>query len=213
MVLVVAGAGAWYGYQRFVEPSCSGQVRLNVAAATEIAPAVQAAAGDWAADGAAVDGVCVAVQVVAADAVDVAATVAARHGVTLAGVGEASGTAVVPDVWVPDSSLWLLRLRTAASGFEPENAASVARSPVVVAMPEPIAATAGWPDKKIGWTTLLQQITSGTRLRTGIVEPTRDAAGLSGLLALGAAAGGAGAGPKTTKAIRALATGRSALRQ
>ncbi|HEX7743748.1 MAG TPA: substrate-binding domain-containing protein, partial [Micromonosporaceae bacterium] len=126
-----------------------------------------------------------------------------------------SGTAVVPDVWVPDSSMWLLRLRTAASGFAPENAASVARSPVVVAMPEPIAASVGWPDKKVGWTDLLKSMTSGTKLRTGIVEPTRDAAGLSGLLAMGAAAGGAGpkAQTTTTQAIRALATGRSALRQ
>jgi Ca-activated chloride channel homolog len=157
--------------------------------------------------------VCVAVQVVAADAVDVAAIVAARHGVTLAGVGQASGSAVVPDVWVPDSSLWLVRLRTAASGFAPENGASVARSPVVVAMPEPVAASAGWPEKKIGWRDLLQQMTSETRLRAGIVEPTRDAAGLSGLLALGAAAGGPEAQQTTVRAIRALATGRSALRQ
>lgn len=213
MALVVMGAAAWYGYQRFAEPSCSGQVRLNLAAATEIAPAVEAAAAEWAADGGAVNGVCVAVRVVGSDAADVAATVAARHGVALAGVGQASGNAVVPDVWVPDSSLWLMRLRTAASGFAPENGGSVARSPVVVAMPEPVAASAGWPEKKIRWRDLLQQMTSGTQLRTGIVEPTRDAAGLSGLLALGAAAGGSEAQQTTTKAIRALATGRSALRQ
>lgn len=215
LALVVVGAGGWYGYQRLAESRCSGQITLNLAAAPEIAPAVDRAAGEWAADGGAVDGICVGIQVVSADAVDVAATVAARHGVNLSGVGEASGNAVVPDVWLPDSSMWLLRIRTAASGFAPGNGASVARSPVVVAMPEPIAAAAGWPEKKIGWPQLLQQMMSGTQLRTGIVEPTRDAAGLSGLLALGAAAGGAGseAQQTTTKTIRALATGRSALRQ
>ena len=61
---------------------------------------------------------------------------------------------------------------------------------------------------------LLKQVTIGTKLRTGIVEPSRDAAGLSGLLALTAAAqaSGADAQQATTAALRALATGKSALR-
>ncbi|HEX2771553.1 MAG TPA: VWA domain-containing protein, partial [Micromonosporaceae bacterium] len=138
-----------------------------------------------------------------------------KHGISLHGVGQASGTAVMPDVWIPDSTTWLLRLRTAAPGFAPTNGASVARSPVVVAMPEPVATAVGWPNKKLTWPDLLQRITAGTNLRTGIVEPTRDAAGLSGLLALGAAAGAAGSNAQetTTQAMRALATGKSALRQ
>jgi hypothetical protein len=156
------------------------------------------------------------VNVSATDPVDVAATVAAKHGVTLAGVGQASGTAVSPDVWVPDSSTWLLRLKTGgATAFDPGNGASIARSPVVVAMPEPIAARLGWPQKKFSWTQLLQQVQSDKPLRTGIVEPTRDAAGLSGLLSLTAAASASG-GPDAEKdkvaALRALATDRSALR-
>ena len=215
MALLVLGAGSWYGYQRFAQPVCTGQTRLNLAAAPEIAPAILAAATEWAADGGSVNGTCVSVQVTSPDVVDVVATIAARHGVSLAGVGEASGAVTVPDVWVPDSSLWLLRVRRAASAFAPANGRSLARSPVVVAMPEPVAMSAGWPEKKLGWKELLQQMTAGTQLRTGIVDPTRDAAGLSGLLALGAAAGGAGPDAKktTTAALRALATGRSALRQ
>jgi len=46
-----------------------------------------------------------------------------------------------------------------------------------------LAESLGWPEKKPGWADLLQQITTGTSLRAGIVEPTRDAAGMSGLLA------------------------------
>ena len=208
MALVIVVAGAWFGYQRLAEPACTGQVPLTVAAAPEITEAVSAAAAQWVADGAAVDGVCVAVEVSESQPVDVAAAVAGQHGVTLTGVGQANGAAVLPNVWLPDSSTWLLRLSKQASGFEPANGASVARSPVVVAMPEPVAATVGWPNKQLTWTDLLQQITKGTKLRTGIVEPTRDAAGLSGLLALGAAAQQA-----QTGALRALATGRSALRE
>jgi Ca-activated chloride channel homolog len=215
MALVLVVVGAWFGYQRLVEPSCTGQLLLTVDAAPEVAPAVQAAAAQWTDNGASVEGVCVSVVVTASDPADVAAILAGQHGVSLAGVGQAPGAAVPPDVWLPDSSTWLLRLTKEAVGFAPTNNASVARSPVVVAMPEPIAASVGWPDKQLTWTDLLQQINTGTKLRTGIVEPTRDAAGLSGLLALAAAAGAAGAQAQqaTTSALRALATGRSAVRQ
>jgi Ca-activated chloride channel homolog len=215
MALVVVVAGTWLGYQRLIASSCSGEFPLRLAAAPEIAPAMQDAADQWRDDGGSVGDTCVAVQIVASDPVDVAAVLAGQHGVALAGVGQASGTAVAPDVWVPDSSTWLLRLSSVAPGFTPANNESVARSPVVVAMPEPVAATLGWPTQQLTWTDLLQQMTTGTSLRTGIVEPTRDAAGLSGLLALGAAASEAGenAQQATTAALRTLATGRSALRE
>ncbi len=149
------------------------------------------------------------------DPVDVAAVVAGRHGVSLAGVGQPSGTLGSPDVWVPDSSTWLLRLRGAASGFAPTNLTSIARSPVVVAMPEPVAAAVGWPRKQLTWNDLLSQLNSGTSLKPGVVEPTRDAAGLSGLLALSAAAQASGASARqaSTAVLRALASGKSALRQ
>ncbi|MBQ1014433.1 substrate-binding domain-containing protein, partial [Micromonospora sp. M51] len=180
-VLVVT-TGAWFGYRELIQPSCSGEIRLAVAVASELAPAVDAAASQWVKDGAAVGPTCIRVDVSASDPVDVAAVVAAKHGAVLAGVGQASGTAVSPDVWVPDSSTWLLRLKKDATAFAPTNGASIARSPIVVAMPEPIATRLGWPDKKFNWTDLLKQVNSSTPLRTGIVEPTRDAAGLSGLL-------------------------------
>ncbi|WP_089021923.1 substrate-binding domain-containing protein [Micromonospora coriariae] len=213
-VLVVT-TGVWFGYRELIQPSCSGEIRLAVAVASELAPAVDAAASQWVKDGAAVGGTCIRVDVSASDPVDVAAVVAAKHGAVLAGVGQASGTAVTPDVWVPDSSTWLLRLKKDATAFAPTNSASIARSPVVVAMPEPVAGRLGWPKKKFTWTDLLKQVNNpGTPLRTGIVEPTRDAAGLSGLLSLTAAASAAGgdAQRNTVGALRALATGRSSLR-
>ncbi|WP_433387216.1 substrate-binding domain-containing protein [Micromonospora sp. KLBMP9576] len=214
-VLAVTGGG-WFGYRQLTQPDCSGRVELSVAVAAELAPAVGDAAAQWVRNGAAVGGTCIAVNVSAADPVEVATIVAAKHGVTLAGLGQASGTSVSPDVWVPDSSTWLLRLKTGgATAFEPDSGASVARSPVVVAMPEPIATRLGWPQQKFTWTQLLRQTQGDKPLRTGIVEPTRDAAGLSGLLSLTAAAsasGGSGAEAEKVAALRALATGRSALR-
>ncbi|WNM36985.1 substrate-binding domain-containing protein [Micromonospora halotolerans] len=218
--LVVVVAGSWFGYQQLAGPNCSGRIELSVAAAPEIAPAVRGAADQWVADGAAVGETCIAVNVSSAEPVDVAAAVASKHGATLAGVGQASGTVVTPDVWVPDSSTWLLRLKSGgATAFAPANGASIARSPVVVALPEPVASRVGWPDKELRWTDLLGQVTSGKPLRAGIVEPTQDAAGLSGLLSLTAAASATGAAgsPKAQEAmvgaLRALATNRSSLRE
>ncbi|WP_207914546.1 substrate-binding domain-containing protein [Micromonospora sp. KC213] len=214
--LAVVVAGTWFGYQQLAGPSCSGEIQLTVAATPELAPAVGDAADQWVKDGAAVGGTCIAVTVASADSVEVAAAVAGKHGATLAGVGQASGTAVTPDVWIPDSSTWLLRLKNnGATAFAPGNGASIARSPIVVAMPEPVASRLGWPDEKLSWTDLLRAVSSDKPLRAGIVEPTRDAAGLSGLLSLTAAASASGgdAQKATTGALRALATGRSALRQ
>ncbi|MEU6021596.1 substrate-binding domain-containing protein [Micromonospora sp. NPDC048871] len=215
-VLVVT-AGGWVGYRQLAGPDCAGKIELSVAVSTELAPAVDAAATEWEQNGAAVDGTCIDVTVAAADAVEVAAVVAAKHGATLAGVGQASGTAVSPDVWIPDSSTWLLRLQTGgAAAFAPGNGASVASSPVVVAMPEPTAERLGWPQEEIGWTELLTRVNSDRPLKTGIVEPTRDAAGLSGLLSLmtaASSAGGATAEQDRIGALRALASGASALRQ
>ncbi|WP_434744097.1 substrate-binding domain-containing protein [Micromonospora sp. SH-82] len=215
--LVVVVAGSWVGLRQLAQPGCTGREELAVAVAPELAPAVEEAATRWMADGAAVGGTCIEVQVSSVDPVQVAAVVADEHGATLAGIGRASGTAVSPDVWVPDSSTWLLLLRNGgASAFEPANTASIARSPVVLAVPEPVAtARLGWPSRKVTWSDLLTEVTSNTPLRTGIVEPTRDAAGLSGLLALTAAASGSGEDARgaTTAALRALATGRSALRE
>ncbi|MER7458452.1 substrate-binding domain-containing protein [Micromonospora sp. NPDC126480] len=214
-VLVVT-AGGYFGYRQLAGPDCSGRIELSVAVASELAPAVDTAASEWEKEGAAVGGTCIEVNVTAAEPVEVAATVAAKHGAILAGVGQASGTAVSPDVWIPDSSTWLLRLKTGgATAFDPGNGASIARSPVVVAMPEPIAARIGWPEKKITWASLVGQVNSSKPLKAGIVNPTRDAAGLSGLLSLTTAAAAAGKDAQASRvgALRALATGSSNLRQ
>ncbi|GAA4435132.1 substrate-binding domain-containing protein [Phytohabitans houttuyneae] len=185
-----------------------------MAASPEIAPAVRSTVDKWSGDGGSAGGTCVVVDISEVNSVDMAAVIAAQHNVGLAGVGSANGTLQLPDVWLPDSSTWLVRLKTLAPGFTPTDGGSVARSPVVAAMPEPLAESLGWPDKKVGWADLLKQITTGTGLRTGIVEPTRDAAGLSGLLSLAAAAATAGgsAPQAQTAALRSLAIGRSALR-
>ncbi|BFU46558.1 substrate-binding domain-containing protein [Krasilnikovia sp. MM14-A1004] len=214
MAIVVILAGSWLGYRQLADSGCTGSIKLNVAAAPEIAPAVEQAAQKWAQGGAQVNGTCVAVGVTAINPATMAAAIAREHQVTLVGLGSAPQSVETPDVWIADSSTWLLRLKSEASGFVPTDGTSVAQSPIVVAMPKPVAEQAvGWPDKRLGWKDLLGKLMTSNTLRTGTVDPTRDAAGLAGLLALGQAAG-AGPNAQAAKvgALRALAAGSSALR-
>lgn len=214
VAVLVVTAGSWAGYRQLAGQKCIGRVDLNVAAAPELEPAIRVAAQRWmTGDKAEVDGTCVVVNVAAVGAPAMAAAVAQRHKVTLLGLGSAPASMALPHVWLPDSSTWLLRLSSEASGFVPADGGSVAQSPVVLAMPESAARTLGWPAKTPAWKDLVGPIASGGALRPGIADPTRDAAGLAGVLALGAAAGTDAASAKTKVAIlRALAVNNSSLR-
>jgi len=213
MAIVVVLAGSYVGYQQLADKGCTGSVRLTVAATGELSSAVDQVAQRWVQEGAAVDGTCVAVTVTDVNSATMAAAVAGEHKVVLAGVGTAPEAVKVPDVWIPDSSTWLLRLKSEAPGFVPSDSKPVAQSPIVVAMPKPVASTVGWPKQKLGWSQLLQHMVTSTSLNTGIADPTRDAAGLAGLLALGQAAGtGEKAQGTKVKAIQALGSSPSALR-
>ncbi|GAA2597501.1 substrate-binding domain-containing protein [Winogradskya consettensis] len=214
LALTVAGAGAWLGYRRMSEQDCSGQVPLSVAAAPEVAPAVRDAAQRWMDAGAAVAGRCVAVSVTAAEPADAATTVARQHQVNLTGLSTGrSGS--LPDVWIPDSSMWLLRISSEAPGFRPTDATPIATSPVVLAVPQPVAETLGWPSAKLGWKDLLAALgrKGPAELRPGIIDPNRDAASLAGLLALGGSAGDGAAGVRAkVGALRSLAANSSKIR-
>ena len=64
-----------------------------------------------------------------------------------------------PDVWSPAASSWvvLLRQRTTSTDrpdLVPDGYENVAWSPLVVAMPKPMAEALGWPRAQIGWDTL-----------------------------------------------------------
>jgi hypothetical protein len=98
------------------------------------------------------------------------------------------------------------------TGFTVNPGSSIAQSPVVMAMPEPAAQSLGWPDKDLGWKDLLASMARGDDLRFGIVDPTRDAAGLSALLAMAQAADATDSAETTAGALRTLAVGKSALR-
>jgi hypothetical protein len=213
LVVVLALGMGGYGAYRYLngKPCTGGTQQISVSAAPEIAPAVTAAASTWSKATKA----CVAVTVTANDPADVAAAIAAQNGATLTGLGDASTKVRVPSVWIPDSSVWLQRLRVVSTSLVPAKASSIATSPVVLAMPQPVAKQLGWPAKMPGWTDLLGKLGANSTLHTGLVDPARDAAGLSGLLALTKAVTSVpGADPQaaTVALMRGLATGKSAVR-
>jgi Ca-activated chloride channel family protein len=69
-----------------------------------------------------------------------------------------------PDIWSPAASTWvvLLRQRLAArdaTGLVPDDVPTIAFSPLVIAMPRPMATALGWPDADIGWSDVLSLAT------------------------------------------------------
>lgn len=64
-----------------------------------------------------------------------------------------------PDVWTPASSSWAALVRQQATAADnpdvlPADFSNVASTPLVIAMPQPMAEALGWPDKQIGWADL-----------------------------------------------------------
>jgi Ca-activated chloride channel family protein len=130
-----------------------GCTTLAVAASSEKAALLQQIAEQYAKDDGKVDGKCARV-VVTTKASGGAMTALAR------GWNE-SIDGPRPDVWTPASTSWttLLRYET-TSRDKPDlvgdaKLPSIARTPLTIAMPKPMAQTLGWPSKPIGWSDVL----------------------------------------------------------
>lgn len=132
--------------------NCIGVV---VAASSEKADLMRAAADQYNSSNAQVDGKCVRVRVNSKASGGAEAALAA--GWNQAGDGD------LPTVWSPAASTWVKLLDTdlkkgdkaalvkTGEGYDP---VSVVKTPLVLAMPEPAARALGWPDKPIGWKTI-----------------------------------------------------------
>jgi hypothetical protein len=107
---------------------------------------------------------------------------------TVADLGALEGDAL-PDVWVPDSSLWAAR----AGNARLESAGSVASSPVVLATSKTAVDTLGWGDAAPTW---------GAALTTDRALAVPDlAASAEGLSALAAARASLGGGTDADNAV------------
>lgn len=173
-----------------------GATRLNVLSAPDAAPVLRRLGAQFSRTGQDSSGRCVDVRVTAQDSA--AATAVLAQVPT-------GNSADAPAVWMPDASMWLkdVERQRAASRLAPVIASgpapSVARSPLVVAMPKPMATALGWPKKPIRWRDLLTASRSPAgwgehghvewgRFTLGETDPRTSQSGLEATIAAYAAA-------------------------
>jgi hypothetical protein len=122
---ILLGAGV---YALADSRGCGGsdEIDLNVAAAPEIAPAMNDISDSFNRQRHSVDGKCVKVTVKSADP--------AGTATVLSGQGSVPGL-TDPDVWIPDSSLWVTLVHSSIKGATSVQLTptSVARTPIVAA--------------------------------------------------------------------------------
>jgi Ca-activated chloride channel homolog len=203
-VVGVAGAGAG-GYALLNRPasgpSCAaGRFTLQVVADPDQAGLLKQVNRDYASTAPVVGDRCVAVSVRSLDSPEAMAALAG--GWTDPSLGPR------PDVWVPASSTWASELDLQLGAADrpsilPSDRPSVATSPLVIAMPKPMAQALGWPRQTLGWADLLGALRNpeGWRafghpewgqFKLGKTDPKLSEAGLGALLAAGMAIAGQG---------------------
>jgi len=170
---------------------CTKPVALDVVAAPAIAPALSELTDKGA-------GSCATVHVAAGESVAVADQVA----------NPPAGRR--PQVWIPESTFWLGRAQAQGAFTLPGDGASVATSPVVIAMTKEVATPLGWPAAPVPWSALLSP--QATAVPVGIPDPAADPVGVAGLIGVQAITGDLpDAGPAETAMLRRL-SGQTATR-
>jgi hypothetical protein len=190
LVLGASGGGAaWYAAGHRHASGDAGQVSCPAGPASVAAVVAPDLAGVLLPALAAQPVPCARVAVTAADSADMA-----RY---LAGTGAApAGVRGKPDVWIPETSLWLGLARSTSAGqaLLPQNGSSVADSPTVVAAPKQVASLLGGQGA-FSWEQLVklalaqaQPSPSASPSAKGpvvaVADPTHDGAGLSALIVL-----------------------------
>jgi Ca-activated chloride channel homolog len=181
VTVAVIGYRSRAGWQ---EARCSAATTVTVATSRETLPVLDGLAGQWSA---AAGGGCVQVRTLAMSPDEIAA---AAH----AGGGPAR-TGDLPDAWLPESSLWLAvaASRPGTAALVPAQTRSIATSPVVLALRQPMAQAMGWPGRRLTWVDVIGAFArpdtwasaghpEWTDLRVGTPDPARSTAGLAAAL-------------------------------
>jgi len=198
VVAMALGARAWVLAGDEPTAACDGRLDLTIHAEPAVAPVLRDAADRLRARKANVAGTCLEATVLEREPARVAAHL------TAAAAGEVDPN-TLPDVWVPDSSMWLdlVRSRPEARSEVPPASVSVASSPVVVAMTEPVAAAFGVraesesptqagshpadseaASAQVGWDKLLNAVTGRQPITFGMPDPVSSATGVAALAGL-----------------------------
>ncbi|WP_151482828.1 substrate-binding and VWA domain-containing protein [Streptomyces albicerus] len=196
VLAVAAGTAAAVegGLLSFGSSCWDSAVRLRIAAAPDITPALKDAA-EYARDNDVTsDGNCLDVQVTAREAFKVTDALRSKDK-----------GATDFEAWVPDSGVWVNRIMADDRSTPVTPAGNVASSPVGVAMIPTAAKSLGWPAKTYSWTELASATTTSDSLKLGAGDPARSATGLLALTQLTHAAAKAKDGDTqaaaTTKAL------------
>ena len=149
--LMVIGVAYWWNRRDDNAPR-EGCPTVVVAASVEKADLMSEVANRYNTSDRQVNGNCYGITITAM------ASGIAESRLTAASWDPGWGTA--PDAWSPAASTWLQLLRNDRAALDqpdilPTVAESVVSTPIVLAMPEPMAKALGWPDAAIGWADLL----------------------------------------------------------
>jgi len=178
----------------------AGSLRLQVAASSDQADVLAQAAAEYGRQRPTVDDRCVDVQVRGVESVEAATA--------LVGGWDEVALGPRPDVWVPASSAWALQVQlkrqaTKQPDVIPFERPKVATTPMVFAMPKPMAEALGWPQRPLGWNELLRAVQnpqgwkafnqpSWGPFRLGKLDPNLSTPGLEALIGAVFAATGQG---------------------
>jgi Ca-activated chloride channel family protein len=196
-------------------------IPLKILTSLENAGMVRALAAEYTAKPRSVDGKCVTPAVTE----EKSGVAAGKAAALFPGVPAGDK----PSVWLPDSSAWLqLAARDAAGSPVPSEGVSLARSAVVVAMPETMAKALGWDSKAPSWSEVFrmaedqdvwERLGHGDwgKFKFGKASPLVSTSGLMALAASYGAAGGSVGGlddmdldtPSLKEKVRAVELGTS----
>jgi hypothetical protein len=196
LVVVLVAWGSVVFLERALHPSgCTEPATLEVAAAPAIATAVAEIART-------------AVSTAACYHVDVVARDSAAFSDALA----SPPPTPLPRAWLPESTFWLRRARAKGAFEVADRGTSVASSPVVLAMTEPVALQLGWPAKPVQWSALLAP--GASDLPVGLPDPATDPVGVAAVLGIRAVTAGlpdpAGANVAALRRLSPFAVAKSA---
>lgn len=188
-------------------PACDGGTEpLDVAADEAVVPIIRTAAQRYT-EALAAEGI---------DCVDIRVRAVSSSAVVgrLANGWRAPTHGPTPEVWIPQSTVWveLLRAELEDPSLVDTEPTVLARSPTVMAMPMPMAEELGWPDAELTWTQLTEYADAPEGwaaldrpewgpFKLWMTDPRYTTLGLQTLLALDAAQGDGGGGGETDEGV------------
>jgi hypothetical protein len=190
--LLVFALLGWFSFDflrdRLGGSDCDNTTVVNVTAAADIAPVITQIGNRVSEQD---EGACYKVNVASRDSAGTAESLVVSDGTER------------PDVWIPESTIWLQSAQDKGAWNVPVSGTSIASSPVVVALTEDTATNLGWPDEQPTWSQLYGP--GARNLAIGMPDPSREPAGVSALFGIRQLVGtGPNAGQRVTAELRAL---------